>query len=231
VRIGDVEVMATNEPAVSRDRDMQQSISIPVQAVQAFAAMAKAHDRSTGEHAGRLVKLAEVTARKLGLPEEEMYTVRLSALLHDIGKVGVPEAILNKPGKLNDEEWSEMRKHPEIGRQILEQVGGAFSHIASIVAAHHERWDGLGYPNGLAGEGIPLAARIITVVDAYDAMTERRVYREPMTDEAARAELRRCSNQQFDTRVVEAFLAALDEHHALPAPEQNAEEVVEAAHP
>lgn len=226
VCVGDVEVVTTGE--LSASRDTQKSVIMPFHVVQALVAMAKAHDRSTGEHAGRLVKLAEATARKLELPEEEMYTVRLSALLHDIGKVGVPESILRKPGKLSDEEWVEMRRHPEIGRQILEQVGGAFSHIAGIVAAHHERWDGLGYPNGLSGEDIPLVARIITVVDAYDAMIERRVYREPLSEEAARIELRRCSNQQFDERVVEAFLSALDEQRTLPAPEQEAGEVVEA---
>jgi HD-GYP domain-containing protein (c-di-GMP phosphodiesterase class II) len=147
-----------------------------------------------------------------------MQIVLLSALLHDIGKVGVPDAILRKPDKLSDEEWVEMRKHPEIGRQILEQVGGAFTHISTIVAAHHERWDGSGYPNALAGEDIPLAARIVTVVDAYDAMTERRVYREPVKDEVARAELRRCAGQQFDPRVVDAFLETLDELNALPSP-------------
>ena len=156
-----------------------------------------------------------------------MHMVRLSALLHDIGKIGVPDAILRKPGKLSDEEWVEMRKHPEIGRQILDQVGGAFSHMSNIVAAHHERWDGFGYPNGLSGEDIPLGARIITVVDAYDAMTERRVYREPLPVEAARAELRRCSGQQFDPRVVEAFLAVLDDQH-LPSPEQDTEAPTEA---
>lgn len=226
VRVGDVEVVTTGE--LSKSRDTQKSVVMPFHAIQALVAMAKAHDQSTGEHAGRLVKLAEATARKLSLPEEQLYTVRLSALLHDIGKVGVSEAILRKPGKLNDEEWVEMRKHPEIGRQILEHVGGAFSHIAGIVATHHERWDGLGYPNGLSGEDIPLGARIITVVDAYDAMTERRVYREPLSEEAARAELCRCSNRQFDARVVEAFLATLDEQHALPGPEQNEELSLEA---
>jgi putative nucleotidyltransferase with HDIG domain len=193
---------------------------VPVQVIQAFVAMAGAHDRSTGEHAYRLMRLVEATARNLGYPEEQMHIVRLSALLHDIGKIGVPDAILRKPGKLSNEEWVEMRKHPEIGRHILDQVGGTFAHISNIVAAHHERWDGFGYPNGLAGEGIPLGARIITVVDAYDAMTERRVYREPLPDEAARAELLRCSGQQFDLQVVEAFLAALDDQRALLPPEQ-----------
>ena len=173
-------------------------------------------------------RLSPLTARKLELPEGKMHIVLLSALLHDIGKIGVPDAILRKPGTLSDEEWVEMRKHPQIGRQILEQVGGAFTHISEIVAAHHERWDGSGYPNGLSGADIPLAARIITVVDAYDAMTERRPYREPLTDEAARAELRRYSGQQFDPHVVDAFLVVLDEQRALPSPERDVEVSVEA---
>ena len=218
VRVGDVEVIVIDEPSASRE--LPADVAMPVQVIRAITAMARAHDRSTGEHAHRLVKLAEATARKSGHPEEQMHIVRLSALLHDIGKVGISDAILRKPGKLSDEEWVEMRKHPEIGRQILDRVGGAFSHISSIIAAHHECWDGSGYPNGLSGEDIPFAARIITVVDAYDAMTQRRVYREPMPDEASRAELLRCSGQQFDPRVVEAFLAALDEQNARQSSEQ-----------
>jgi diguanylate cyclase (GGDEF)-like protein len=226
VRVGDAAIVVADEPCAPRES--QTSVTLPVQVIQAFAAMARAHDRSTGEHAYRLMKLAEATAHKLGLPEEKMHTVRLSALLHDIGKIGVSDAILHKPGKLSDEEWVEMRKHPDIGRQILEQVGGAFSHMSGIVAAHHERWDGKGYPNKLSGENIPLAARIITVVDSYDAMTERRVYREPMPDEAAMSELRHCAGQQFDPRVVEAFLAVLDEQHTLSSLEQDTEASVEA---
>lgn len=223
VRVGDVEV--ADKPSVSRET--QQSVVMPAQVIRTFVAMAGAHDRSTGEHAYRMMRLAEATARKLGHPEEQMHIVRLSALLHDIGKIGIPDAILRKPGKLSDEEWVEMRKHPEIGRQILDQVGGAFAHISNIVVAHHERWDGSGYPNGLSGEDIPLGARIITVVDAYDAMTEGRVYREALPDEAARAELRRCACQQFDSRVAGAFLAALDDQHALPSFKQDTDAPVE----
>jgi diguanylate cyclase (GGDEF)-like protein/putative nucleotidyltransferase with HDIG domain len=221
VRVGDVEIVVTGELAATRESTV--AVVVPVQVIQAFVAMAGAHDRSTGEHAYRLMRLVEATARKLEYPEEQMHIVRLGALLHDIGKIGVPDAILRKPGKLSDEEWVEMRKHPEIGRQIVDQVGGAFAHISNIIAAHHERWDGFGYPNGLSGEDIPLGARIITVVDAYDAMTERRVYRDPLPDEAARVELLRCAGQQFDSRVVEAFLAVLDDQHALRSSEQGIE--------
>ena len=214
VRIADLEVEIEEEP--SSRGESQTSLIMPMQAVQAFAAMAEAHDLSTGEHAYRLVWLAEATARQLGQSEDKLFMVQLSALLHDIGKVGVPDAILHKPGSLTAEEWVEMRKHPAIGRQILEKVGGIFSHVASIVEAHHERWDGKGYPCGLAGEDIPLGARIITVVDAYDAMTRRRVYREPVSVRDASEELLRCAGKQFDPRVVEAFLLVLDEEAVKP---------------
>src|SRR5207248_5000794 len=117
-------------------------------AVQALTAAASAHDRGTSAHAQRLIRLAEATARNLGRPEEEIRLIRLGALLHDIGKIGIPEAILHKPGPLSEEEWTIMRRHPEIGRQILEQIGGIFQCLAHIVAAHHERWDGRGYPSG-----------------------------------------------------------------------------------
>ena len=139
--------------------------------------------------------------------------VDLSALLHDIGKVGIPDAILHKPGPLTADEWKVMRQHPEIGRQILQQAGGIFGVLARIVVAHHERWDGAGYPLGLTQESIPLAARILAVVDSFDAMTARRVYREPLTIEEARQELQRCAGSQYDPEVVDAFLTILNEQH------------------
>ena len=182
-----------------------------VAAVQALTLAASTHDRGTDAHAHRMVHLAEATARVLGQTEEELHLLRLAALLHDIGKIGIPDAILRKPGPLTDEEWAVMRRHPEIGRQILKQMGGIFQYLADIIVAHHERWDGMGYPNGLAKDEIPLYARILCVVDSYDAMTSRRPYREPMSVAEARAELQRCSGRQYDPLVVEAFLSVLDE--------------------
>ncbi len=179
-------------------------------AVQALTAAARAHDRGTSAHSQRLVRLAEATARLLGRPEEELHLIRLGALLHDIGKIGIPEAILHKPGPLTDEEWTVMRRHPDIGRQILEQIGGIFHFLAQVVVTHHERWDGQGYPNRLAKEAIPMSARILAVVDSYDAMTSRRPYREPMSVAEARTELERCAGRQYDPLVVEAFLRVLD---------------------
>jgi diguanylate cyclase (GGDEF)-like protein len=182
-----------------------------IQTVQALTAAASVHDWGTDEHAHRIILLAEATARVLKQPEEELHVLRLAAMLHDIGKIGIPDAILHKPGPLTNEEWIVMRQHPEMGRQILEQTGGVFQHLASIVVAHHERWDGHGYPRGLAAEAIPITARILSVVDAYDAMISRRSYREPLSVAEARAELQHYAGSQFDPRVVTAFLQVLDE--------------------
>jgi putative nucleotidyltransferase with HDIG domain len=180
-------------------------------AVQALTIAASAHDRGTSAHSQRMIRLAEATARILGRPEEELELVRLGALLHDIGKIGIPEAILHKPGPLTDEEWEIMRSHPLIGRQILEQLGGVFQLLSRIIVAHHERWDGQGYPHGLAKEAIPMSARILSVVDSYDAMTSDRPYRPAMAVADAIAELQRCAGRQYDPQVVQAFLKGLDE--------------------
>lgn len=179
--------------------------------VHVLTTVASIHDPGTDEHSHRLVDLAEGTARRLGRSDEEIHLVRLGALLHDIGKIGIPDAILHKPGPLTNEEWNIMRQHPELGRQILTQAGGVFTSLARIVVAHHERWDGRGYPAGLAQEAIPLAARILAVVDSFDAMTSRRVYREPLSIAAACAELQRCSGSQYDPHVIDAFLTVLTE--------------------
>lgn len=179
--------------------------------LQLLTTVASLRDSGTLNHSRRMIELAEATARHLQRPDEELHLIHLSALLHDIGKIGIPDAILLKPGPLNDEEWNVMRKHPEIGKQILQQAGGIFGALARIVVAHHERWDGAGYPLGLTQETIPVAARILSVVDSFDAMTARRVYREPLTVEQARKELQRCAGSQYDPLVVSAFLEVLDE--------------------
>lgn len=215
VRIADVDLEASKSAATEKDgqgdnKELVKCTMIPVQTVQALTAVASAHDRGTDEHAHRMLTLAAATARQMQRPEDEMLLLQLATLLHDIGKIGIPDAILHKPGPLTDEEWAVMRRHPEIGHQILAQVGGVFQHLAEIVVAHHERWDGKGYPRGISGENIPMSARILTVVDSYDAMTSRRVYREPLSVEYAKAELLRCSGTQYDPDVVQAFLRVLD---------------------
>jgi HD-GYP domain-containing protein (c-di-GMP phosphodiesterase class II) len=138
----------------------------------------------------------------------------MAAQLHDIGKIGIPEAILHKPGPLNEDEWGVMRRHPQIGQQILTQAKGQFGLVSHIVVAHHERWDGQGYPYRLAQQEIPLGARILSVVDSYDAMTSSRPYREALPTAQAREELLRCAGTQFDPQVVNAFLQVLQTQEA-----------------
>jgi putative nucleotidyltransferase with HDIG domain len=150
-------------------------------ALKTLAAVASVRDRETSAHAQRMVHLAEATARLLGRSDEEVHLIRLAALLHDIGKLGIPDAILHKPGPLTEQEWAVMSRHPEIGRQILVQAGGIFVLLSRIVVAHHERWDGNGYPYGLTQDAIPLGARILAVVDAYDAMISQRPYRQALS--------------------------------------------------
>jgi HD-GYP domain-containing protein (c-di-GMP phosphodiesterase class II) len=142
----------------------------------------------------------------MGIAEPDLTIIERGALLHDVGKVGVPDRILLKQGPLTDAEWMEMRKHPELGWALLQKVG--YLRVASpIVLQHHERWDGGGYPAGIAGERIVLGARVFQVVDAYDAMTTRRPYRRPLAHGPACQALRKESGTQFDPAVVDAFLS------------------------
>ena len=134
--------------------------------------------------------------------------LKYAAILHDIGKIGIPDSILNKPGRLTDEEYRLVKEHPAIGAEIVKQVK-ALEPVASIILQHQERWDGKGYPYGMKGEDIPMEARIISVLDAYDAMTSDRSYRKALPVQTAIAELKRCSGTQFDPKVVNAFLAEL----------------------
>jgi HD-GYP domain-containing protein (c-di-GMP phosphodiesterase class II) len=168
-------------------------------------------DRELIAHSCRLIAPAKATARGLGLSQEQIDCVGLAALLHDIGKLFIPLTILNKPGPLTWEEWAIIHLHPDMGSLVLLCAGGKWSALAPLVAAHHERWDGHGYPRGLAQEAIPLEARILAVADAYDAMTSPRAYHQPLTREEARTELRRCAGSQFDPTVVAAFLSVLEE--------------------
>jgi response regulator RpfG family c-di-GMP phosphodiesterase len=163
-----------------------------------------AREHETSDHSQRVVRYTTAVAKILGLGEAEIGEIARGALLHDIGKIGVPDAILLKPGPLNASEWEEMRRHPDIGFQILRSI--PFLRIpAEIVLSHQERFDGRGYPRGLRGEEIPLGARIFAVADTLDAMTSDRPYRAGTTFAAARAEISRCAGTQFDPVVVKAF--------------------------
>lgn len=164
----------------------------------------------TEEHARNLEKLARQLGERVGLNAAELNTLALIALLHDIGKVAVPERILEKPGPLSPEEWEIMKRHCESGYRIIVSSPDLIE-VAEGILSHHERWDGSGYPRGLKGEKIPLSARIISLVDAYDAMTSDRPYRAALTRKEALAEIRACSGSQFDPVLAGEFLAVLSD--------------------
>ena len=176
--------------------------------IDALAAALAERDSYTGEHSASVVDMAETVARSLGLDEIEVERVGHAALLHDIGKVGVPDRILHKPGPLAREEWELMREHPLIGERILRAIPG-MGGVASMVRHEHERFDGGGYPDGLRGEDIPIGSRIILACDAYHAMTSDRSYRRAMAHEEAIAELAAGAATQFDPKVVAALIGHL----------------------
>lgn len=167
------------------------------------------HDRYTGGHSARVANYAVTVARQLGLNRREVDLVGKAALVHDIGKVGVPNEILSKTGSLNDAEFALIRLHPTVGAIILSTLPG-MDEVIPIVLHHHERWDGRGYPSGLSGLDIPLASRIILVVDAFDAMTTSRPYGKVLSPDAAMQEIRDCAGRQFDPLVAEAMQDAYD---------------------
>jgi len=177
--------------------------------VRALLAALDARDHYTGEHSEAVVQLAGAVAERLGLSSSHVAEVEQVALLHDIGKIGIADSILQKPGALSDDEWRAMHEHPAIGARIIGSIP-SLAHLAPAVRAEHERWDGGGYPDGLAGRAIPLASRIILACDAYHAMTSDRPYRAAMAHDAAWGELARCSGTQFDPDVVVALRTALD---------------------
>lgn len=176
--------------------------------VSALLAALEARDHYTGEHSHAVVRLSRAVAERLGLSAQTIAEVEQVALLHDLGKVGIPDTVLQKPGPLTEGEWALMREHPAIGARIVASIG-SISHLASAVRAEHERFDGRGYPDGLAGEQIPVAARITLACDAFHAMTSDRPYRRAMAWDAALEELCTAAGSQFDPAVVEALLAVL----------------------
>ncbi len=173
-------------------------------AVMLLAETLDLRDAGTSRHSLTVGGFARDIAKALGLPSERVERIRAAGVLHDLGKLGIADAILHKPGPLDEDEWREMKRHPEIGARILDHSG--LADIASWVRAHHERIDGRGYPLGLAGAEIPLEARILAVADAYEAMTADRPYRDGMPAAEADAELRRSAGSQFDELIVDAFL-------------------------
>ena len=169
----------------------------------------EADDQYTGDHTKDVVELTVQVADALGVDAETSRGAEFGALLHDVGKIHIPAAIINKPGPLDDDEWVIMKTHTVEGQKMLERVGGMLARVGVVVRASHERWDGGGYPDGTAGEAIPLAARIVSVCDAYNAMTTDRSYRRALPAADAIAELERCAGTQFDPAVVAALVAVV----------------------
>lgn len=163
-------------------------------------------DNETGGHSDRVVGYMELLLEQMNIRGADLATLRRGALLHDVGKIGVPDNVLRKPTALSESEWAVMKRHPEFGAQIISGIP-FLEEVARIVRHHHERWDGMGYPDGLKGEHIPLGARIFAVGDSFDAMTSDRPYRRALLIDAAREEIRRCAGSQFDPAVVTAFMS------------------------
>jgi response regulator RpfG family c-di-GMP phosphodiesterase len=174
--------------------------------LQALVTALDLRDNETHGHSYRVVEYAVVVAERMGLDAEQRAWIRRGAILHDVGKIGVADAILRKPGKLTPEEWEEMRRHPEMGYRMLKHIP-FLQPAMDIVLYHQERFDGTGYPFGLKGKDIPLGARIFAVVDTFDAMTSDRPYRAALEIDAVRAEIERCTGSQFDPDVVSAFFS------------------------
>jgi putative nucleotidyltransferase with HDIG domain len=211
-----VELVADHAGAALRTAELYRKLEqTHLGVAEALAAALEAKDGYTAEHARWIAELAVEVGRELGLPESELEAVRFGAIFHDIGKIAVPDAILNKPGPLTPEEFAVIKRHPVVGEQILAPVP-FLSDVRQIVRHDHERWDGGGYPDGLRGAQIPVGARIVFVVDAYHAMVSDRPYRRAMSEADARAELEKNAGSQFDPEVVKAMVAALDRDAGAP---------------
>jgi len=189
--------------------------SASVATIAALAAAVDAKDHYTKGHSESVAKYAVAIASELHMSDEEQFSVRIAALLHDVGKIGMPDTILKNPGALSTDQRAIVRDHPAVGEQIVKQVP-QLQKILPGILYHHERFDGTGYPCGLSGEHIPLLARIICVADAFDAMTSNRPYREAMSVDVATAQLRSSTGSQFDPRLVDSFIHWVQREVAQP---------------
>jgi len=186
----------------------QQLERMFVEAMLTLANAVEARDGYTGGHVERVTRYAVSTGREMGMQGESLRHLWVAALLHDLGKIGIPDSILNKPGKLTEDEYEVIKQHPEIGANIVRRSHFLRPALPGVLH-HQERWDGLGYPSGLRGDSISLQGRILAVADTFDAIVTRRPYRDERSEREAIEELRRCSGSQFDPAVVDAFERAL----------------------
>lgn len=204
------DIMSIAEERMYRDKLLQKK-SLHSSIITSMKTTLFAKSQETEEHAERLIILSKAVGQKMNLTDEQLNELELLCSLHDIGKIGISDIILNKPDKLNEDEWIIMRKHSEIGYQIALSIP-ELEPIAECILYHHERYDGTGYPSKLKGEEIPLLSRIIAVVDSYDAMTSDRSYRKAMSKEEAIKELIDNSGSQYDAKIVEIFLDVINEY-------------------
>lgn len=191
----------------ARERGLDHDPSRAAEGVLSLVAALSAHDRKTRGHSERVRAFTDMLAEEFDLSAADRDRLRWAALLHDVGKLEVPSATLNKPGKPDEAEWESLKRHPIEGERIAAPLVPWLGEWSAAIGQHHERWDGRGYPGGLSGESIGLAARIVSVADSFEVMTAARSYKRPMTPTAARRELQRCAGQQFDPQVVRAFFS------------------------
>ena len=194
-----------NERTVELRRMLDRLHDASETTLEALVSALDAREHETKAHSKRVSEYTLFLAREMSVDPTHLDVIRRGSMLHDIGKIGISDTILLKPGKLTSEEWVDMQKHPQIGFWILAGID-ALKSASDIVLSHHEKWDGTGYPRGLKAEGIPLGARIFSVADTLDVMTSDRPYRKALTYEDARAEITRFSGRQFDPQVVKYFL-------------------------
>jgi len=199
-------IQAINEELKDTNEQLEKAY---MESISALRLAVDAKDPYTRGHSDRVSEFSVLIGTKLGLSKEELETLRIGGLFHDIGKIGVPDAVLLKPGKLSDEEYSEIKNHPSIGAHIL-ATASIFSDIIPIVKHHHEKYDGFGYPGKLKGEDIPYLARIAAVADTYDAMTSKRPYRDSLPLDVVKDEIKRCIGTQFDPTIGQTFLGMLE---------------------
>ena len=200
------EIKRINEKLEDSKEQLEQAY---LDMVQTLRYTVEAKDSYTRGHSDRVSEYSVLIGEKLGLPAEQIKTLRIGGLFHDIGKIGIPDSILLKPAKLTDEEYSQIKNHPSIRAHILGSAA-IFQDIIPIVKHHHERYDGNGYPSKLKGEEIPYLARIAAVADTFDAMTSRRSYRGPIDVEHVKEEIKRCEGTQFDPQIAEVFIEILN---------------------